>query len=333
MQTQVSTFLRRATIKPLDRLNILSFATHERYQTNLSKTGHNFYLLQGEGIKTWCNDYAPLPPNHIILENTLPPHIVFDAVLSQNKGGQYPVAVQIASSLQLPLITLEHCLPPPNWKKHQLESTLSMYGHINVFISEYNQKAWGLNESNSIVIPHGVDTDVFKPQEVEKPPKPYALSVVNDWINRDWCCGMRLWQEITGFPQQELVPVKVLGNTPGLSLPAPSIPDLVTEYNKCGVFLNTSLVSPVPSVLLEAMACGKCIVSTATCMIPEFIQHGVNGYMSNDPVKLRNYCLELLNDPDKADYMGRKARETILEKFSLGQFVDNWNNVFKKVVA
>ena len=150
-----------------------------------------------------------------------------------------------------------------------------------------------------------------------------SLSVVNDFVNRDYCCNYSGWKRIT-----EGLPVKLVGNTPGLSKPAKDIHELASEYQEASVFLNTSTVSPVPTSLLEAMSCGCAVVSTATCMIPEIIKNGVNGYISNNEQDLRGYTKELLEDPSLAAKMGQAARETILEKFSEDKFINNWNEVF-----
>jgi len=42
-QRAVRGIMRRCN--PAEKLNILTFATHERYEENLCKTGHNFYSL------------------------------------------------------------------------------------------------------------------------------------------------------------------------------------------------------------------------------------------------------------------------------------------------
>jgi glycosyltransferase involved in cell wall biosynthesis len=82
--------------------------------------------------------------------------------------------------------------------------------------------------------------------------------------------------------------------------------------------------------MLEAMSCGLPVVSTNNCMIPEVIEHGVNGFMSNNPKELRGYCELLLNDEKLAIEMGLAARKTIVDKFNLNRFVNEWNNVFER---
>ena len=124
----------------------------------------------------------------------------------------------------------------------------------------------------------------------------------------------------------------VLGDTPGLSVAAQSTEHLIQEYCSSRIFLNTSLISPVPTCLLEAMACGCAIVTTSTCMIPEIIKNGENGYISNDPIKLREYVERLLSDEKLATKLGLAARETIINNFSLDNFVNKWNEVFVQCV-
>ena len=158
-----------------------------------------------------------------------------------------------------------------------------------------------------------------------------ALSVVNDWINRDWCCGFTLWSQITNYPTPEF-PTLVLGDTPGLSEAAASTEELIQSYRSSSVFLNTSLISPVPTSLLEAMSCGCAVVTTATCMIPDIIENGKNGYISNNPEELKSYVQRLLHDDEMAKKLGENARKTIIEKFSMGKFINNWSSLFHGVI-
>lgn len=323
MPTLLGTIMRGATRKKGEPLNILTFPTHERYETGLAKTGHNFFAYRGKGIKDWDTTYAPLPANYTLLppEKELPIDIDIDIVLSQNKFGQFPIANYFAKRYHAPLISLEHTLPFKGWSKEQVNELCQMRGDANVFISEYSIKQWGYNPFESVVIHHGVDTEVFKPKGFAR--KQQLLSVVNDWINRDWCCGFKIWKEIT-----KDLPVQPVGKTPGLSQPAKDVNELVEFYNTSQVFLNTSLISPVPTALLEAMSCGCAIVTTATCMIPEIIINGVNGFASNNPAELKDFCKTLLDNPKLADKLGKAARKTIEQKFSMDKFVKEWDGLF-----
>ena len=331
MTTIVQSILRSSTRGADEPLNILTFPTHERYQTNLAKTGHNFYLWQSQGIKPWVEKYGKVPQGTVLLNpekesSQIPLHKNIDLVLSQNKFGQFDIAKQIAEQLMIPLISLEHTLPMEEWPESHLEALYNMRGDVNIFISEYSKARWGWASDEAMVIHHGVDTEAFCPPQAEQR-QPVVLSVVNDWVNRDWCCGYQLWCNITGYPSPTM-PLSVVGDTPGLSEPASSTEELIQKYQTSRIFLNTSTISPVPTSLLEAMSCGCAVVTTATCMIPEIINNGENGFMSNDPNELRKYVNNLLQDEEMAKEVGENARKTIVEKFGLKNFIENWNTLF-----
>ena len=200
-----------------------------------------------------------------------------------------------------------------------------MRGDVNVFISNYSIKDWNWDARNdTTVITHGVDSSLFTVDE-SIGRENQILSVVNDWINRDWCCGFSIWQNIING-----LPFQVVGDTPGLSEVAKSTEDLVKAYQSNRIFLNTSTISPVPTALLEAMACGCAVVTTATCMIPEIIENGVNGFISNDETELKQYLVDLLNDEDLAKSLGKEARKTIVDKFSQEKFILKWDSLLHK---
>lgn len=325
----VSSIYREFTRNKNGPLNILCSPTHERYESTLAQSGHNFYGITVtdengtavQGMKPWNEQFAKRPANYRLIGNKLPIDIGFDLVLSQNKFGQFQALAPIARALQIPLISLEHTLPIPMWRPGTLEQCRELRGDVNIFISRFSQKQW-FPEETFDVVEHGVDTHTFSLLSLER--EPVCMSVVNDWVNRDWCCGFSIWQEIT----QNVLPVKVFGDTKGLSKPADSIEHLVTEYNKSLIFLNTSTISPVPTSLLEAMSCGCAVVTTATCMIPEIIQDGYNGFLSNNPAELRERCIFLMQNPEIAKKIGLNARKTIEERFAVNRFVNDWNKVF-----
>lgn len=327
MSNQTLQFINKS-IKKKDKYNIITFDTHERYQTQLAKTGHNFYIFRHDGGKEWDKSYGDMPDNHYVMpQNSIQAGIDYDFIISQSKFGQFGISQNINSIFKLPLVSLEHTLPIPSWPNEQLEAFKKQQGDINVFISDYSVNKWNMDAVSTRVIHHSVDTDLFHPnQSDEQKKQPHVLSVVNDWINRDYCCNWQGYVRITD--EGRAFQTKIVGKTEGLSEPAPSVKELAKEYATSQVFLNTSTISPVPTALLEAMSCGCAIVTTATCMIPEIIEHGVNGFMSNDEEELRGYCKQLLEDEELRNKMGAEARGTILTNFSEQKFINNWNEVF-----
>lgn len=320
----IKSHIREAT-RP-KKLNIIVIGTtHERYEQALALTGHNFYCVS-EG-KTWDKDYGQIPNNYEII-NEIPQYLPIDLILIHTSCKRAEIALNMKQFFNVPVIRHTHVLPDIRFNiEEQICAFRSIPVDLNTFISDFSRKAWGYTEHNSMVVDHGLDTDFWCVEsEIER--NNYLLSVVNLWKDRDWACGWKLWN----FVIKNGLPFKVVGKNEGLSKPANSIEELRSEYQKSKIFLNTSLHSPVPMSLLEAMACGCAIVSTNTCMIPEVVKHGYNGLISDDPIMLRKYCTDLLFDNNFAKMLGDNARKTIIEKYNIQRFINRWNEIFQKVL-
>lgn len=305
-----------------DKYKILTFPTHERYETQLCKTGHDFYSFSINGQKTWNFEQLPPPKNYYILqESTLPAYINFDFILIQSKFWQFQVAQKIVAALQIPTIVLEHTAP---LTQDAANAFSRMLGDINVFITKYSLESHDIKH-NCKVINHGIDTEVFKPQDCQK--QPHVLTVANDFKNRDYALNYSGWSRVT-----DGLNVKVVGDNNDTWERASSTEELALEYNMASVYFNSTTKSPIPMSLLEAMACGCAIVTTATCEIPNIIQNGINGFISNDENELKSYISKLLSDNELRKELGENARKTILEKFSEKAFIENWNKTFNEVM-
>jgi len=78
-------------------------------------------------------------------------------------------------------------------------------------------------------------------------------------------------------------------------------------------------VDALPTVLLEAMACGLPVVSTALSGIPEIVADGETGYLvpPGDPAALAAAMRRLLEDCALAERLGRAGRERARDLFDL----------------
>jgi len=325
----VKAIIRRS--KPKNKLNILVIgSTHERYEQNLCLTGHNFYCIE-DNVKKWDFSYGQKPENYSII-NEIPYDLELDLVLVHTSCERLRTAFEIRNYFKIPIIRHTHVLPDVRFDiQEQVQSFKAINVNLNTFISEYSMNAWGYNTSNAMYVNHGMDAD-FWCVESDKERHNHLLSVVNFWAQRDWACGWKLWNSVIGENGLTKLPFKVLGKNEGLSKPATSIKHLRQEYLESKIFLNTSIHSPVPMSLLEAMACGCAIVSTNTCMIPEIIQHGYNGLLGADAKELREHCIRLLSDNELCAELGRNAQKTIKEIYNINNFINQWNHIFESVL-
>ena len=82
--------------------------------------------------------------------------------------------------------------------------------------------------------------------------------------------------------------------------------------------------------LIEAMACGCCIVGSRGMPVSEVIQDGVEGILTpmNSPELLAEKVLQLLANPEVRARLGRAARQRALlydQRLTLNQFSDLLN--------
>jgi hypothetical protein len=326
----MGSIMRRSLVDGLTDFNVITFCTHERYEQSLSKTGHNFYSLKLG--KVWNSDYGSQPNNYHQV-NRLPEHLYYDLVLCQDMG-RYREAKKVAEMYSVPLVMLTHTLPDVRYSvEKQISQLKSLDVDQHVFISDFSKKAWGFEDvENANIICHGLDVEFWG--DCDRNRQRQIVSVANLFPQRDWCLGWEFWCATLGFNKetgQADFPINLVGNNQPYSAPAHSIQDLRKQYHESSIFFNSSIHSPVPMSLMEAMACGCAIVSTETCMIPEIIENGVNGILSNDPDTLRFHLEKLINDPEMCEEMGKKAQETIQE-YNLDNFTEKWNSLFNRTV-
>lgn len=319
----ISYILRQTSSRT--KYNILCFATHEGYQTNLSKTGHNFIMCKVPNSKAWDFHTRPLPPNHYIFPINDPnPKFNFeiDLILSQERFNQLPMALELQRVCGAPVIHLEHTEPTPDINEKKMARINQTRANKHVYITEHNKNSW--RDPQGFVIPHGIDDTVFNNWTGGATT---GASVVNLFPQRDIFCGWNLWQQVT-----RVAPTTLYGYNPGLSESIPSDILLADKLRQHAYFLNTSLLSPIPLSLLEAACLGLPIVSTAYQEVPKIFTHNDTALLSNDAATLSEYCQFFLQNPQEAKKFGERARKLIQDKFSITTFVDNWNKIFKEVV-
>jgi glycosyltransferase involved in cell wall biosynthesis len=99
--------------------------------------------------------------------------------------------------------------------------------------------------------------------------------------------------------------------------------DLVAALQAGDVFALTPVVTAdgdrdgVPNVLVEAMACGLPVVSTAVGGVPELVVDGENGLLAppHDPDAVARHLANLLEDPHRRRALGASGRCTVEARF------------------
>jgi len=110
--------------------------------------------------------------------------------------------------------------------------------------------------------------------------------------------------------------------------------DLPKEYNKSELFILPSLYEGCPKALLEAMSCGLPCIGSNVQGIKEIIIHKENGYLCEiTPESIKRAIIEVLINKDLQDKIGKNARKTILENFSLNKILEKEKELYLSLLV
>lgn len=107
----------------------------------------------------------------------------------------------------------------------------------------------------------------------------------------------------------------------------------VPEYlGNADIFINTTDVDNAPVSVLEAMACGLCVVSTNVGGIPYLLEDGKDALLvpPNDPEAMASAIRRILTEPGLAQRLSLNARKKA-EQFDWSVILPQWEALFSEV--
>jgi starch synthase len=158
-----------------------------------------------------------------------------------------------------------------------------------------------------------------------------ALFVGLEWERKGGPVLLRAWERVVAeLPQARLRVV-------GVPRPPAVLPGgvewlgvvrdrdrLRQLYASSTVFVMPSVYEPWGHVFLEAMASGLPCVGTEVCAMPEIVGPGRTGLLvpPSDPSSLALALLELLQDPDRAEALGRAGQDRLAQGWTWDAVVE-----------
>jgi glycosyltransferase involved in cell wall biosynthesis len=99
------------------------------------------------------------------------------------------------------------------------------------------------------------------------------------------------------------------------------------------IFINTTNVDNTPVSVIEAMACGLCVVSTNVGGIPYLLEHEVDALLvpASDPKAMAGAVKRVLTEPGLAERLSRNARRKS-EQFDWQVILQRWKALFEEVL-
>lgn len=224
--------------------------------------------------------------------------------------------------------------------------------------SELRKKAQALIDREVVLIPNGIDTGLFKPMErneilaqtlgISKEEK--VIGFVGELREKK---GLRsLLRAYTKINEVKPLALLIVGDVRAgedkkqfdelySSIPNSKIHitgyvsnhDVPSYYSVMDVFIHPSLRDGMPNALLEAMACEKPIVATPVGGVIEVVKDCENGRIVpvNDVNSLTTVIQEILSDKSEQKHLGKSARLTVQDKFTLEQELDGNLELYRKL--
>jgi glycosyltransferase involved in cell wall biosynthesis len=200
-----------------------------------------------------------------------------------------------------------------------------------------------------VVIPNGVDPDLFKPDPKDSIVKnkynvdgPLVLFVGRLWYNKGLHLLLLAFKSVVqSLPNAKLLVVgdgplrsELVNVTRRLNLTNNVIfvgevdnKELPKYYNSCDVFALPSVFEGQGIAALEAMSCGKPVVAFNVGGIPEVVEDGKTGFLVK-PYSIKDFSrsiIKLLKDRELGEAMGIEGRKVVEQKFQ-------WKNIARQLV-
>jgi glycogen(starch) synthase len=91
----------------------------------------------------------------------------------------------------------------------------------------------------------------------------------------------------------------------------------------------------IPAVAREAGLAGRPVIATSVGGLPEVIEHERTGLLvePESPSAIADAVSRLIQHPEQAAELGRKARSRISTMFSFERYVDGYNELYQRLTS
>jgi glycosyltransferase involved in cell wall biosynthesis len=280
---------------------------------------------------------------HIIrLFNTYTPHIVHLVALKPVLLGTLAARVTGVPVIINAISGLGHVFASGSWLKYPLKTLLTCLlrtKQVHVIVQnpeDYAEIApLAHPQQTHLFLGAGVNTQVFQPSDTPPLP-PFVVTHVSRLL---WSKGVGDLVEAARLLMAKNIPIQVqVVGTPDTENPNAIEQEILTQWQQEGIItwlgqrddiqhiyqqshvavLASYYREGIPKSLLEALACGKPII---TCDMPGCrltVQNGENGFLipPKNPHQLAKALEILYKNQELREKMARKSRTLALEKFS-----------------
>ena len=313
--------------KHSERLRIFTWHIHGSYLFYLSQGNFDIYIpvsKEKSNRNIGRGETFPFGNNVIEIPVEDIAYTKFDCILFQTvenyTNDQYVILTE--EQRRLPRIYLEHDPPRlhPTDTKHIVQDPDILIVHV----THFNRLMWDNNNIRTRVIEHGVtDPHIQYDGSIEK-----GIVVINNLPSRGRLLGLDIFNKV-----RKHIPLDLIGmgtEETGLGeILHPQMPSFISKYR---FFFNPIRYTSFGLAVCEAMMLGIPIVGLATTEMPSVFQNEVNGIVHNDVDYLVRQMQQLIDDKERAVKIGAAGKQTVLRRFNINRFVNDWEEVFRSVI-
>lgn len=329
-------------MNPKNKLRIFAWNVHGTFMSTLVKTGHDFYIPIKRGRpynydgKTrgyrWPRTARQISVPEIRKNK-------YDLIIFQTPQQVFEEQYKVLSAEQrkLPKIYIVHSpfKKDPRRRRDRKELVrhivLDIIPQIDAFvhITRYNMKQWTTffpeTKKKSVVIYHGIEI----PKNIRWTGMDARAVNVTNFLPGRPECGNALW-----FSMSKKIPMELYGMESEKYGGTGPVQNrlLRKKLARYRVYFNPTVASSVPMAMLEAMSVGLPVVSMKSTELPYIIKNGINGFISENRDILKNKLNLLLSNKKLAEKLGKNARKTIENKFSINEFIYKWNKLLGEII-
>jgi hypothetical protein len=302
---------------------LLVFNCHEPWVHQLGVLGYPLDIvvdLKGKYNRGWDEHMRPVPQHaHFVnLEQVLWSSKEYYCIITHNTADlldvrtrREPRILVLHSSMAGRLAEeCVHC--DPDKMRKMLRTYVGLVGAHVVATSMFKGESWGFTED---IVPSGIDIDSYLPYSGEKAA---GLRICNFISSRKHILCWDLHEKAF-----EGLPVTLVGHNPDMPgvEAARDWQHLKQLLRSHRFYIHTAdprYEAGYNMAMGEAMASGLPVLGNRHPTSP--VRHGISGFLSDNPRELRHYAQILLEDRELAEMMGRQARKTVIDQFSMARF-------------
>jgi glycosyltransferase involved in cell wall biosynthesis len=282
---------------------------------------------------------TPKPPswaNVVHINSWLPPHLIPCGL---------PVIVTLHSCVHDPALTPYKSHLQALYHKHwiyRIEAENLKRAQRIVAVSHYTaSSAHSVFGTEGIeVIHNGVDTQHFAPTPRITPHTPFRLLYVGNWSLRKGADLIAPIMQNLGKDFELHYTADRSGQNTGYPLPSNCInlgrlngDALVRAYQTADALLFPSRLEGLPLSVLEAMACGLPVIAARTSSLPEVIEHGVTGWLSetHSAKAFATACQSIAKDTELWERMRIASRQRAVAQFAEKNLVERYLSIYQSL--